>query len=146
MTIWRLRWSISLYIKSTEHNDRERYNTLLDTFQERLPEVYAENAASYLHRQINNALAMGRHTTLSRFTQALAHVADKDFETFIRVEATLAYHGQLALLIEMSQLAWPHVRKARDILSWAIHDFAKRASPGVPDLRPCRACGNTKPY
>ncbi len=116
-----------LYIKSTEHNDRERYNTLLDTFQERLPEVYAENAAFYLHRQINNALAMGRHATLSRFTQALAKVADEDFETFIRVEATLAYHGQLALLVEMSHLAWPRVRDAQDILSWAIHDFAQRA-------------------
>lgn len=116
-----------LFIKSAEHHDRERYNTLLDTFQERLPDVYAENAAFYLHRQINNVLAIGRHATLPRFTQALAHIADQDFDTFIRVESTLAYHGQLALLIEMSQLAWPHVRNARDILSWAIHDFAKRA-------------------
>jgi hypothetical protein len=58
---------------------------------------------------------------------ALAEVADEQIDTFNRIAAMLAYHGQLELLVEVTHLAWPQVRQSRDILAWAINEFAERA-------------------
>jgi hypothetical protein len=117
----------ALYMKSIERHDRDRFNALVDALRERLPNVYAQSAGFYLDLQLTNILASGRLEMLPSFTSALAEVTDEQIDTFNRIVAMLAYHGQLEFLVEVMRLAWPQVRESPDIFAWAINEFAKRA-------------------
>jgi hypothetical protein len=117
----------ALYMESIERHGRDRFNALIDALREHLPDVYAQSAGFYLDLQLTNILASGRLEMLPRFTSALAEVADEQIDTFNRIVAMLAYHGQLEFLVEVMRLAWPQVRKSRDIFAWAIDEFAERA-------------------
>lgn len=77
---------------------------------------------------IREALRDGRAAEVRRLTQALAEQAAGRFQTINAVAAMLAYHDQLALLIEMMRAAWPRVKAAQGIHPPARNAFAAQAT------------------
>jgi hypothetical protein len=117
-----------IFPQSVAHNERDRFDALVETLQQRLPEVYAHDAHYYLEWRITNTLATGRFEAIPALAHAMAKTARKDLDVFHNVMDQLAYHGQLAALVEAMHTAWPSVRKSRDLMSWAIPEFAAEAS------------------
>lgn len=117
-----------IFSQSVAHNERDRFDTLVETLQERVPEVYAHDAHYYLEWRITNALATGRLEAIPALAHTMAQTAGKDLDIFRNVMDQLAYHGQLAALVEATRTAWPLVRKSRDLMSWAIPEFAEEAA------------------
>jgi hypothetical protein len=40
----------------------------------------------------------------------------------------LAYHGHLTILVEMRRLAWPKVKKSKNVVPWGVSEFAEKAA------------------
>jgi hypothetical protein len=116
-----------LYHETLTHGERDRFDALVEMLHERLPEVYAEHAHYFLDWRITNAVATGRYEIIPPLAREMAHTAAKDIDVFNWSLDRLAYHGQLSPLLEMMRLAWPSVKKSRDILPWGIDEFAQRA-------------------
>lgn len=116
-----------LFHAAVEHNDRERFEALVERLRERRPEVYDEEAHYCLDWLITNALVAKRYDRVSALAGEMAALAGKEIDLWNRVESQLAYHGQLAVLVETMRLAWPKVRRSKDIVPWGIDEFARRA-------------------
>lgn len=112
---------------SLEHGDHDRLDALLEKLRERLPEVYAHDAPYYLEWRIAHFLASGRTSAIPALSSTLAETAGRDIDSFNRVIEQLAYHGQLATLVDTLRIAWPQVRESREIVPWGITEFAERA-------------------
>lgn len=88
----------------------------------RFPDITGEEFIYYADFLIANELAAGRLDRVQAvFRQATDHAGNLD--VFIRIADRLAYHGQLAVLLDGMRLAWPFVKKSRDLLEWAIDEF-----------------------
>jgi hypothetical protein len=120
-----------LYFKSVEHNDRDRYDALVDALRQRLPAVYEESAHYYLERRITNALVAGRGEIVSALANEIAASAGREIDTFNNVLDQLAYHGQLSVLVKAMRIAWPLVKGSGDIVLWGSDEFAARATDYV---------------
>lgn len=59
--------------------------------------------------------------------KALGERADRNFDLFVVVHDQLAYHGQLAALMDAMRFAYPKVRDNDRILEWGREEFASRA-------------------
>jgi hypothetical protein len=117
--------------QSVQDDERDRFDTLVDLLQERLPDVYASHAHYYLELRISNAVAAGRMQDLPALANELAQTAGRDIDTFEHVIAQLAYHayhGQLSILVEAMQRAWPLIQESTDIFPWDISEFAEQAA------------------
>jgi hypothetical protein len=116
-----------IYYKSVDRDERERFEGLVDKLRERLPDVYAHDAHYYLDWLITNALATGRLDAIPKLANEIAATAGENIDTFNNVIDQLAYHGQLAVLVEAMRIAWPRVKDADDIVPWGIQEFAAQA-------------------
>jgi hypothetical protein len=117
----------TLYPGAIEHDEGDRFDQLVETLHERLPEVYAGRAHDYLRWRITHALAIGRVDTLPPLVRDVAATVGRDRDTFHDVLDQLAYHGHLALLVEATRLAWPWLRDSDEIGLWGIEDFGYQA-------------------
>lgn len=117
-----------LFAQTVEHNERDRFDALIEDLQRRLPEVYAEEAHWLLSYQIKNALVAGRWAKAGALAQALAALAHKQIDVWNAIEEELAYYGQVETLVTAMRSAWPHIRRSRDIVPWGIEEFATRAT------------------
>jgi len=102
-----------LFPATIEHNERERFEALVERLRERRPEVYDEEAHYCLDWLITNALVARRYDHVPA-------LAGKEIDLWNRVETQLAYHGQLSVLVEAMRLAWPQVRRSGAIVPWGI--------------------------
>jgi hypothetical protein len=116
-----------LYIATFEHDQRERFDTLVEALRTRLPEVYAEEAHYCLQWRISNALVTERFDALPSLVREIAATPDQDIDTFNRTIDQLAYYGQLPPLVDAMHLAWPKVQSSQDIVSWGIDEFSHQA-------------------
>jgi hypothetical protein len=116
-----------LFHATIEHNDRERFEALVDSLRQQRPEVYDEQAHYCLDWLITNALVAGRDDRVPALANEMAELAGEDIDLWNRVESQLAYHGQLSVLVEAMRLAWPQVHRSKDIVPWGIDEFARRA-------------------
>jgi hypothetical protein len=114
--------------QSVQHAERDRFDTLVDLLRERLPDVYASNAHYYLESRITSVVVAGRVQDLPALANELAQTAGRRIDTFDNVMAQLAYHGQLSVLVEAMQRAWPLVQESNDIVPWGISEFAEQAA------------------
>lgn len=115
-----------IYYESVERNERDRFEALAEALRERLPDVYAAEAGFILGWRITNALADGRFEDIPALANEMAQTAEKNIDAFFNLMDQLAYHNQLAALIEATRLAWPQVKNSTQILG--IDEFAKQAT------------------
>ncbi len=117
-----------LFEPAATRNERDRYDSLVDSLRDQLPEVYAKEAHFLLENRILNALVMKRPELVDSLTRELALLAGEQIDTWNQVEKRLAYHGYLATLVEAMRLAWPQVRSSRKIVRVGINEFSLRAA------------------
>ncbi|MGH9838907.1 MAG: hypothetical protein ACREEM_08995 [Blastocatellia bacterium] len=117
-----------IFKEAVERDERDRFDALVKSLRERVPDVYEKEAGYFLNWRILNALVMKRPELVDSLAREFALIAHKEFDTWAQVEARLAYHGYLTTLVEAMRLAWPQVRKSGDILDWAIDEFIVHAA------------------
>jgi len=117
-----------IFEEAVERDERDKFDALVESLRERLPEVYEKEAGYFLNWRILNALVMKRPEEVDSLAREFALIAHKEIETWSQVEARLAYHGYLTTLVEAMRLAWPQVRKSGEILDWAIEEFCVHAA------------------
>jgi hypothetical protein len=116
-----------LYNQFVEHDERDRYDSLIEYLRERLPEVYKQEAHFLLEKRILNALASARPELVHTLTLEFAALAGDQIDIWNRAESSLAYHGYLNTLVEAMRLAWPKVSSSDEIVAWGIDEFSDRA-------------------
>lgn len=116
-----------LHSATIERDQRERFDGFVEALGERLPEVYAASAPTYLHWRIINALAIGRFDAVPPLVRDLASTVKHDIDVLNNVLDALAYYGQLPLIIEAMRLAWPWVQEPGHVVPWGIDGFCLRA-------------------
>jgi hypothetical protein len=116
-----------LFAQAAERNERDRYDLLIESLRERLPEVYKKEAHFLLENRILNALVMKRPEAVRTLALELAELAGDHIDIWDLVESRLAYHGYLDTLVEAMRLAWPEVRASNEIVPWGIDEFNERA-------------------
>jgi len=117
----------TLYEKIVTHDQRGRYDELVEKLRERLPEVYSEHAHFYLQNRITNTVVAERFESIPAMMNELAQRAGRDIDVFNNVIEQLAYHGQLPALIDAMHIAWSKVNYSGEIVPWGIDEFASRA-------------------
>jgi len=115
-----------IYYESIERNERDRFEKMADDLRERLPEMYAAEAGLILGWRITNALANGRFEDVPALANDMARNAEKNIDEFFNLMDQLAYHNQLATLIEATRIAWPQVKDSTKI--FGIDEFANQAT------------------
>ncbi len=116
----------TIYYKSVERNERDRFEALAEALLERLPDVYAAEAGYILGWRITNAIADGRFDDIPAMANEMAKTAEENIDEFFNLMDQLAYHNQLAALISATGIAWPQVRNSTKILG--IDEFANQAT------------------
>lgn len=111
-----------LYPDIVARNERDRYEALVEELRARLPKVYAESAHFYLENRLTNAVVAGRFERVPALMNELAQLAGDQIDTFDHACEQMAYYGQLTVLLEAMHIAWPEIKRARDILPWAVHE------------------------
>jgi hypothetical protein len=113
--------------ETSKHNERDRYEALVEQLRERLPKVYAKSAHFYLENCIDNAVSAGRFERIPAFMNELAARAGRDIDTFNNVVNQLAYHNCLSTLIAAMHIGWPEVNYSGEIVPWGVDEFADQA-------------------
>lgn len=116
-----------LYPQTIERQERDRFDQLVYLLREKVPEAYAQESQYLLGDVMANALTSGRFDQLSALAQAMADTADLDVDTFVINLNRLAYHGQVALLVEIMQRAWPRLTQSGVVEEWGLDALAIRA-------------------
>ncbi len=116
----------SLFPQTIEHNERNRFDSLVESLRECLPEVYRQEAGYLLEKRIFNALVMGRPDLVHSLSLEMAALADRLIDQWSQVEECLAYHGYLNTLLDAMRLAWPKIRTSRHI-AWGLSEIANQA-------------------
>jgi len=116
-----------LFRQAAERDDRDQYDSLIESLRERLPEVYQKEAHFLLENRITNALVMKRPEVVHTLSLELVALAGNKIDTWNEVESSLAYHGYLDTLVEAMRLGWPEVRSSDEIVPWGIDEFNERA-------------------
>jgi len=112
--------------KMIEAGQRERLEELLESARQRRPEVYASAIPYVADGRIVTALLANRPDEVRRLGLELAEVGHKAPEMYHHVLDLLAYHGQLALLVEMLRVSWPRLKET-DLFEWALNEYANTA-------------------
>jgi hypothetical protein len=113
-----------IYHKAAEFHQYHRYDALVEQLRERLPKVYHENAPYYLENCISNAVITGRFDRIPVLMDELTLLAHKDIDIFNKVVDQLTYYGQLSVLVQAFETAWPRVKKSPHIVPWGVDEFA----------------------
>lgn len=108
---------------SLRSGDRDRYDDFIKKLRERLPEIYVKSEHFYLENLITNAVVAGRWEEARTFALELADHAYRDIDVFNNVISQLVYHGQLQILLEITQRAWPKIKDSDEITPWGIDEF-----------------------
>ena len=117
----------TIHSEAIENNERDRFDGLVETLRERLPDIYAHDAQYYLDWRIRNAVTAGRWEVVSDLAKEMGAIAGDSIDTFNNVVDLLAYHGQLSTLVETMRIAWPGVEHSAEIVPWGVDEFAQQA-------------------
>ncbi len=119
-----LAFEMTELLQEAAANDADRIavNECIEELLRRFPDIAGEEFIYYADFLIANELAAGKIDRVQAvFRQAADHAGNLD--VFVRIADRLAYHGQLAVLLDGMRSAWPIVKKSRDLLEWAVDDF-----------------------
>ncbi len=113
-----------LHQDAVRRGGRSRFAELVAALRRRRPAIFDKSAPFYLSLCLEDALAEGRTDAVRPLALDLAALASRNLDTVHRSLDALAYHGQLAVLVEAMRIAWPSVKSSRDVLPWAFEEFA----------------------
>jgi len=116
-----------LFDETVEHEERNRFDALVENLRMRQPETYAAEAPFFVKWRIKNALADARYGDVTDLLREQAFLAGRDIDLFNRTEEMSAYHGQLQALVDSMRIAWPHVKSSDNIVQWGVDEFCIRA-------------------
>lgn len=106
-----------------KRGERGRLDDLVEALREHVPDAYAEEAHFFLFWRIENALADGRTDALPPLVREMAALAHREFDLFDEIVDLLSYHGQLSLLVEAMETAWPTVCESDALTAWGVEQF-----------------------
>jgi hypothetical protein len=113
-----------LHADAVEKGVRARFTEFVNALRERLPEVFNKSAHYFLSWCLQDALTEDRQEVVPSLACELAARAGRDIDIFNRAREALAYHGQLAVLVEAQRIAWPLVKTSDNVVPWGISEFA----------------------
>ena len=116
---------------AAKQGERERLDELVMALRERLPDIYDEESQYILRWQISNAIASGHLDRVAPLMRELSAYAGDDIDYYLKALDQLAYHGQLGVLLESIDIAWPAIKDSSNIFSWAIDEFAQQVADYV---------------
>ncbi|OGF66141.1 MAG: hypothetical protein A2Y62_06365 [Candidatus Fischerbacteria bacterium RBG_13_37_8] len=112
-----------LYQESCKHNDRFRFNELLQMLKKKDPFTYKKDKAFYLSWSIINLLVEKKYDQIPEFTKELARMAGENIDEFFGIIDALSYHNQLAMVIDALPIARRKIHNNAEIVSSAIKEF-----------------------
>lgn len=104
----------------------QRFRELVETLQERRPELHEESALRYLSWTIRGAVIADQFDEVQPLALELGEQAGRDVDIFNRTFEEIAYHGHFDTLLEMLRLGWSGVQESDNILPWGISNFGER--------------------
>jgi len=110
-----------------QHDDWNAFEILIRAFQECLPDTFDESAACCISWLIDERVAHGRLGDLAPLARELAAHAGDAIDSFDLTLDSLAYHCDLATLVEVMRIAWPGIKSSDEILPWGVEESADRA-------------------
>ncbi|MHC4399505.1 MAG: SEC-C metal-binding domain-containing protein [Planctomycetota bacterium] len=110
-----------------KHHDWEQLEILIRALQERNPDVYTRNVVCCLSWLIDGRVSQGKLDALAPLAKEIAEGAGDHIDSFNYALDSLAYHCDLATLVEMMRIGWPGVRDSTDILEWGVDEYLGRA-------------------
>ncbi|MCI0399015.1 MAG: hypothetical protein L0332_28075 [Chloroflexi bacterium] len=118
----------TLFYQAIDHDERGRFDALVETLRAQAPEAYRSQAHQFLEWRLANALADGRPEETPALARELAGLAAEHPQTFNNNLDRLAYHDCLATLVEMMRLAWEQVRQTAGLPESIIREYSARAT------------------
>jgi hypothetical protein len=120
-----------LYRQGIEEDARSRFDEVVECLRRRHPGVYEEMAGMLLDWRLLNALADGRLEDVAALGRELAGQAARQPVALQENLERLAYHGHLALMVEMMKLAWPGIQEVATAVPGSREGFAARATDAI---------------
>jgi SEC-C motif len=117
-----------LHTDAVKSGDRTRFADCVGALRERRPDVFDQGGHYYISWCLQDALAESRQEAVHSLARELAARAGRDIDIFNRVSTSLAYHGQLPVLVESLRIAWPLVKSSDDVVPWGISEFANNGA------------------
>lgn len=114
-----------------KRGERERLDEMVTALRERSPQIYEEESQYLLTWQITNALASGHLDRVAPLVCELSTHAGDEIDLYLKMLDQLAYHGQLGVLLESVNIAWPVIKDASGIFPWAIDELAQQVADYV---------------
>jgi len=121
----------NIYLEAVQHNERDRFDALVDKLREMKPEVYAQERQYCLDWKITNAVVAKRWDKVSELVKEMATHAPDNLDTFDPIFDQLSYYGQLTILTEIAKIAWSGIKISKDLFKWAIDEFQGQAMDWV---------------
>ena len=118
----------SIRTGAEEPQQRDRVKQLLDALQQRLPHLYDSSRSFYLSWRMDEALAAGDMERIADLVRDMANSPKTNIDLFHRALDMLAYHGRLNVLVDVMRRAWPWIRDSKEILPWAVDEYAQRGA------------------
>ena len=117
--------AISLYSDACKSHQLARFEEMIALLRQRRPDLYEEEPHTYLDLLISSALAMDQREKLPSLVEDLARTGAEQIDLLERNLDQLAYRGELQLVLNAHRIAWPAVRKSKEVLDWAIGQFSR---------------------
>jgi hypothetical protein len=122
---------LKLYRQGIEEDARGRFDEVVDCLRRHHPGVYEPVAGMLLDWRLAGAVADGRLDDAAELGRELAAQAALHPVVLHENLDRLAYHGHLALLVEMMKLAWPAIQGAAATVPGSLQGFAARATDAI---------------
>jgi len=116
-----------LYEESIRHNDRLRFNELLNMLKKIAPSIYEEGEQYYLSWSIKNLVVEKKYDQIPELAKKLARTAGKDIDNFFDVLECLLYHCQLTAIMNAIPVAKPRIQQDLNIIPSGIEEFDELA-------------------
>jgi hypothetical protein len=101
---------------------RAAYTGFLDQLREQAPKLYQQSSHYYHRDLISFAIIEGRWGDLPDLLTD--YTSGDHLDLFTMVVAQLKYHGQVKILVEAMEAAYPKIEASSQYLPWASEEFA----------------------
>ncbi len=117
-----------MYEAAIQQDKRSEFDRMIITLSEKMPAVFTAESHFMLDWLITNAIANGRFQDIPQFAITLAQRADNNIDLTIATMDKLAYHNQLAILMQMNAVIFPLVKESKTVMDFTRDEIGLRAS------------------
>jgi hypothetical protein len=115
-----------LFNQAMERDDFERFDRLLHSFKEKVPEAYEDELTYILNWRFNAAVVRQDWLVVKDVFVEFSQIAGRDLDIYHRWLTVLAYYGRLGLMVRGMREALPSVVAAGNLVDWAGDEFAEK--------------------